>query len=346
MVPKRESMSLRIIVLSLLFVSLLTVSPKAKALAENGFSGETSRQFGDLKTLGQMEKTKKIKKLEELGETQRAINLYRTGLDPVEFGLTSLFDFDDADMGTAHVFGFIKPTVASDGNIVKIDSAVSIDPDLSLKNSRIDLTLDRLRIANYPGGDDFHQILFGFSAHHSGASGTEPISFTQTYRAREGESVAVVGYPIFNGLKVGPSGAFFECSTINVKNEDDEKLLENIDSPVMKGGLSLLTTAQPAVAPLAAVAVSFIKGLAEKNKNVAVQNFFVGLDFSNVSTRPKLRIGSYVAIQVQETRENLQWNWDDWIFDKNKGRIVRKDDQNKLIPYNYLVFGVSSHEGS
>ena len=55
-------------------------------------------------------------------------------------------------------------------------------------------------------------------------------------------------------------------------------------------------------------------------------------------------MGSYVAVQIPETLQ-VVWRWDDWVFDPQNGRLVSRTDPTQLIPYNYLVFGISRSEG-
>ena len=38
------------------------------------------------------------------------------------------------------------------------------------------------------------------------------------------------------------------------------------------------------------------------------------------------------------------WDWKDWIYDPRNGHVVHKDDPAQLIPYNYIVFGISRYE--
>ena len=120
--------------------------------------------------------------------------------------------------------------------------------DASLKNARIKITLDRLRVASYPGGG-LHRVLFDFYAQNQVPGGAEDLHFNATFRVREGEHAAVVGFPIFIGLNVGTEGVAFRCYTVNVANEEDERLLGFLESDTFKSGLRLATTAQPAIAP-------------------------------------------------------------------------------------------------
>jgi hypothetical protein len=198
-------------------------------------------------------------------------------------------------------------------------------------------------VADYPGSGT-HRILFDFYAQNQVSSGIEHLHFNATYRVRENEEAAIIGYPIFVGLNVGIEGVVFRCLTVNVKNEDDEVLLGFLESDVFKSGLMLATTAQPAIAPLSSMAVALTKSIARRHKNVPVQEFYIGLDFTKMPFRARLNEGSYIAVQIPEAFERV-WDWDEWVYHPKSGQVVSRDDEAKLIPYNYLVFSVSRYVG-
>jgi hypothetical protein len=80
------------------------------------------------------------------------------------------------------------------------------------------------------------------------------------------------------------------------------------------------------------------KTIAERNRNVAVQDVYPGLDFGGVATGARLAIGSYLAVQVP--KEFLRsWHWSDWSYNPDSGQIVNPEGQ--LIPLNYFIIGVS-----
>lgn len=64
---------------------------------------------------------------------------------------------------------------------------------------------------------------------------------------QEGSGAGITGHPVFMGLKVEDEGVSFKCFTINVKNEDDQKILGFLGSDVFKKGLQLVNTVNPAV---------------------------------------------------------------------------------------------------
>ena len=136
----------------------------------------------------------------------------------------------------------------------------------------------------------------------------------------------------------------FRCFTVNVKNEQDEAMLAFLDADVFKAGLHLATTLQPAIAPLSATAVGLTRAITARHRNVPVQDFFLGLDFSSISTH-RLAEGSYLAVQVPEAKL-AAWNWGEWVYSPAGGQVVRKDNAERVIPYNYVAFGISRFESA
>ena len=86
--------------------------------------------------------------------------------------------------------------------------AGNIAPDEALKGARIRVTLDGLRVADYPGRGR-HRVLFDFAARNQTDQGAEQLHFNTTYPVKEGEQAAVLGRPIFAGLQVGGGGPVF-----------------------------------------------------------------------------------------------------------------------------------------
>lgn len=302
--------------------------------------------FDDLPVLGKLPPAQAAAKLREVGENKTADTLEaaKDTRDFQTFGALSRFlPFQNRQwQHTAHAFGYIAPSPPGSEPLT-IRHAGNIEADPTLRNSRIKISLDRLRVADYPGGST-HRILFDFYAQNQVSSGIEHLHFNATYRVRENEEAAIIGYPIFVGLNVGIEGVVFRCLTVNVKNEDDETLLGFLESDVFKSGLMLATTAQPAIAPLSSMAVALTKSIARRHKNVPVQEFYIGLDFTKIAFRARLNEGSYIAVQIPEAFERV-WDWDEWVYHPKSGQVVSRDDEAKLIPYNYLVFSVSRYVG-
>jgi hypothetical protein len=240
---------------------------------------------------------------------------------------------------TAHTVGFISPTTKQN-DFIKIIGAGEVDPDLGLSNKRIKITLNGLRVADYPGGS-MHHILFDFYAQNQSINmETEHLHFNSIYRVQEGERAAVFNQPIFVGLNVGSEGVSFRCLTVNIRSEGDEKLLGFLENDVFKTGLKILDAVQPAVGQLSEMAIGLTKGIVERRRNVPVQDIYLGLDFSPTPGGVGLAEGAYVAVQIPE-RNIKVWDWDNWVFDPSSNRIVQYADHTQLIPYNYISFGVS-----
>jgi hypothetical protein len=103
-----------------------------------------------------------------------------------------------------------------------------------------------------------------------------------------------------------------------------------------------VATAQPAIAPLSEMAYNLTRGIAKRHRNVPVQEFHMGLDFSRNPAGARLAEGAYVAVQVPERLQTV-WNWNDWVLDRGSGQIVRRTDRSELVPYNYVTFGVTKY---
>lgn len=244
---------------------------------------------------------------------------------------------------TAHAFGYLPPAQAGSTS-VSIQSAEDIPAEPALKQARVKITLDRLRVASYPG-KGMHHVLVHFFAQNQVPGKIEDLHFSATYRVREGEHAAIRGYPIFVGLNVGNEGIRLRVRTINVKNDQDEAVLSILESDVFKNGLHLITTAQPALIPLSALAQGLTRMILTRHENISVQDIDLGLDFSTIRMRPHLAEGSYLAVQIPESLEPV-WNWEEWVYHPTSGLVVKRDDPRQTILYNYLVFSISRYEDS
>ena len=305
--------------------------------------------FDDIPVIGKLPPEQAIEKLREVGEDDVADMLEMTqeaetkSFRGTGAGLRGWLHLQDRPWEhTAHTFGYLAPYVHGN-DALPILPIGSVAADTSLKHSRIKITLSRLCVAAYPGGGT-HRVLLHFFAQNQLPHSKEDVHFNATYRVREGEHAGINGYPIFIGLNVGDEGLSFRCRTINVTNDQDEEFLNILESPVFKGGLQLVTTAQPAIAPLASIAYGLAQNIAKRNRNVSVQDFDLGLDFSMIAMNGRLAEGSYLAVQIPENQQ-VRWNWQDWVFDPGMGQVVKRSDHQQLIPFNYLIFSISRYEG-
>jgi len=312
----------------------------------------TFKEFSDVPVVGDMPVDQAVVKLREIGENEVADALEAQqparGVAETFGSLSDLFALLKQSpppyLNTAHVYGYLAPDQGG-SKVLPIKHAGDMSGDPQLKNARLRITLNHLRVAKYPG-NGIHHILLDFSARNQVQGNTEEaLHFNMTFRAYDGEAVAAIGYPIFIGLNVGSEGVSFGCKTVNVQNDDDQKFLEFLDSEVFKVGLRLVSTLQPAIAPLTGMAVGLTKSIAQRHQNVSVQEFSMGLDFSDDPAGARLAEGSYLAVQVPQ-QDQLIWDWDEWQFDRSSGQVVNKTNSSKLIPYNYIIFGITKYEGT
>jgi hypothetical protein len=237
---------------------------------------------------------------------------------------------------TEHQFGFFATAGDNHPATTDIADAAAMPPDLSLQNQQLLVTLDRLRVCDYPG-DGRHVVLVDFSADHSTTAGKQELHFSHKYAVLEGQGAGIRGYPIFGGLRCDAQGVAFQVSTVNVENDDDQKILAFMDSDVLKKGLSLVNTINPAIPVVTSLVSGIVGAFASRHKNIVVQSFYLGLDFTKVQSRARLREGTYVCVQAPEEG----WDWSQWRWNRARGTIESVAAPPKPIPYNYLVIGVS-----
>lgn len=240
---------------------------------------------------------------------------------------------------TGYTYGFIHPDVL--GNNVTITNATSVPADLSLKNALVKVSLDRLRIHNYPGKGQ-HQVLFKFTATNHMAGQSDVVSFNQVFTIQEGQAAAIHGYPIFINLKVGNEVLRFDTQIVNVSNNDDERLMNFLQSPVFQNGMKLIGAANPALSIVTEYATGITKQVAARNRNVEIVAPSMGLHFDNIATHMKLREGSYVAIQISDP---TMITWNEWVYDSNTGLIRNSSNPQADLPYNYFIFSISRADG-
>jgi len=305
----------------------------------------------EFQTLGQMSGAEVVQKLAEIGDSKDARDIALAAIKRTNPSVKSIdvLTVKDEQLNTlvaldkgvkpylyaTQAFGYLAPSQVSSTTLVTLTAAGNIQADTALKGQSIKITLDRLRVYDYPG-DGIHNVLFEFSGQHQAEGSTgEDLHFNQTYRAPEGQGASISGVPIFIGLKVGNEGVFFNVKTVNVSNEDDQKFLGFLDGDVFKKGMQLLNGLNPVIPIVSNFAEGITRQIASRNKNIAVQNIDLGLDFSTNQTRAKLKEGSYIAVQAPDGFDitTCQYN-------PSTGDFVEKSG-GKPIPLNYIVFSVS-----
>lgn len=302
--------------------------------------------FDDLPVIGKMPPEQAAAKLREVGEDEAADMLEMASEGQAKSfapgSRKSWWPFQDKPWQYAsHAIGYLAPAQPGTA-LLPIHDVGNISADASLKHARIKITLNRFHVAAYPGGG-MHRVLLHFFAQNQVAGKSENLHFNATYRVHEGDHAGVQGYPIFVGLRVGSEGLIFKCRTINVQNDQDEAFLSFLESDVFKAGLKIVNTAQPVVAPFSEMALALARAIGARHRNVSVQDFDLGLDFSAIPLGARLAEGAYVAVQIPQSFQPI-WDWNDWVYSPTGSKIVKRSDLQQSIPFNYLVFGISRYE--
>ncbi len=234
---------------------------------------------------------------------------------------------------TGMVLGFI-PAGSTSTNVIRI---ADVQPDRSLIGKRIKITLDKFFVAKYPGWGT-HSILCEFSGKNQVPGETEELSFAMRFDARDNSGPAIVGAPIFMGLTVAQDGISFKGKTVNVKNSGDDMVMAVLDTPAFKSGLQLLNTAQPALKPLTSLATATVGAIAKRNENAQIHTFELGLDFDGSATSARLRHGSYIVVQ---TDESTGWDWSEYEWNASGMALHPVGKPLETPHFNYMVFAVS-----
>src|SRR6266699_2787991 len=163
--------------------------------------------FDDLPTIGMLPPEQAAKKLREVGEDWAAESLEQEQGDGSQTlaNRTRLWPFQNQPWQyTAHTFGYLAPS-SQGSDPQPIHHIENISADTGLRGARIKVTLDRLRIARYPGSG-MHRVLLHCFMQNQLAERTEAVHFNATYRVQEGQTAGIQGYPLFIGLNVGHEG--------------------------------------------------------------------------------------------------------------------------------------------
>ncbi|OWW00939.1 hypothetical protein ATY81_06795 [Rhizobium sp. R72] len=283
-------------------------------------------------SIGSKSRTSVLKYLRDIGDDQAVEELQSTGGSGQ--GITALWGSQVWGY-TGMLCGFLPPEPGS--KISTIESAMTLAPDESLKNSRVKVTLEKFWVHRYPGFGT-HKILCEFTGKNQLQGEPEELRFALTTEAKDVASAAISGSPIFLGVSVGENGIAFEGKTINISSDVDDTILDAIGSGPFKEGLGLLTKAQPALKPFVSLTSSVVQSVLRRSKNKQVFNFKLGLDFAVSQTSVPLRIGSFVVVQGDAS----QWNWETVVWNPSSAQVVDKSTKEP-IPFNYIVFRVSEY---
>lgn len=305
--------------------------------------------------LGELPAREAIAKLQALGDdkTVRELEmLYRQsislggvmGMSDVSRQFSEWWSKDSPWKYVGFEVGYIvPPDPTKKAGFQLLQSAREIEPDTTLHNATLNITLDRFFVVSYPPsirhlGSITHRVLLRFYTLHQTQRRSEDIHFNKICKARDGEAASIVGSPIFLGLKVSDQGIVLGCESVKVTDEHDQSFLGFLESDAFTAGLQLLSTIQPIVGMIAITAAYITKVVAGRNVNAKVHEFEarLGLD-KGIPSSYKLAAGSYVVVQTPGGSQP-SWNWNDWKY--QNGNIVRSRSPQTLLSYNYFIFGI------
>ncbi len=234
---------------------------------------------------------------------------------------------------SAHHYGYISESETGRAPIVP---ATSVKPDPDLVNTAVKVTLEKFYVESYPGIGR-HTILLEVLGRNQAGSEAEDLRFTSVVEANDRDSVAIAGIPLFVGLRVPPDGIAFKGRTIGLRSSGDAMIVDALKSGAFQSGMKLLGHVQPVIPQFVQLAAGVTAGLAKRRLNKQIQTFQLGLDFSDQSTAPSLRLGAYVVVQAPD---DGSWSWSDWIYDFDRSNVVHAETGNQA-PYNTMVFRIS-----
>lgn len=288
-----------------------------------------------MKSIGFKSRSSVLKYLRDIGDEEALEELQANG--GVGQGLS--LPWGNQVWGyTGMLCGFLRPEAG--GETQKIENAIGLPREETLRNSRVKITLEKFWVHRYPGLGK-HKILCEFTGKNQLQNEPEELRFALTTEAKDGASAAISGSPIFLGVSVGENGIAFEGKTINVKSDTDDTILNAIASGPFKEGLGLLTKVQPALKPFVGLTNSVVQSVLSRSKNVQVFNFKLGLDFAKSQTSVPLRLGSFIVVQG----DNANWDWDAFCWSTSSAQVLDKINKQP-IPYNYIVFRVSEYSAA
>jgi hypothetical protein len=238
--------------------------------------------------------------------------------------------------------GFIPPVVTADPEIISIKSASSIQPDVSLKNSKLNVYLGYLRSFDYPG-KGVHNAFLGYTVSTIGATSApdKEYSFNQSFKVNEQDEPSLRTVPVFIGLPTGQDGILIRCDVFNVSNENDEKVSRVFS--VGEKGLEILglTQINPAIGMVKDVAKEALNLIKSNHENIKIHEVKLGLNFSNNGSDLQLAKGTYIILNIPNCVNGNQYEfkWDNFKFLKSNGKIQDKDGGQ--VKLNYIVFTIS-----
>ena len=147
------------------------------------------------------------------------------------------------------------------------------------------MQLTQALVVRYPGRGT-HEILLHFDAGDRGMK-DERMQFGSTVRSADASTPALVGQVLFSGLLVAPDGLSIRLRTINVRSEDDARLLAVLQSDVFRAGLDVAASVGPAIGLLSQTLGSIATYFATRASNMPVQDGLLAIGLQRDQAPPR-----------------------------------------------------------
>jgi hypothetical protein len=220
--------------------------------------------------------------------------------------------------------------------------ASSISPQKNLANQALDVTLDRFHVQRYPGSSQ-HTIQINFSVEHlvnlaesgSGTAFTEQdVLYGYIVEAVDGQAAPPTGAAIFRGLCIRDE-LQMKIATIHLADRVEQRILEVLQSDVMKKGLTLLSAANPAFPMVSELVMGATRMFLSRDKNRGIHEVPIGFLINAADADPKLREGSYMLVQG-----DAEWfKLEDYYWNPQRGRVEHRKLHEEL-PFNHMIFSI------
>jgi len=220
--------------------------------------------------------------------------------------------------------------------------ASSIVPQKPLKNRTLDVTLDRFHVQRYPGSSK-HTIQINFSVEHlvnltektsSDVLIKQDVLYGYIIEAVDGQAAPLVGAAIFRGLRI-QNELQMKIATIHLVDRVEQRILEVLQSDVMKKGLTLISTVNPVFSMISELIIGTTQMFLSREKNRAIHEVPIGLLINAADADPKLREGSYLLVQADADWFELN----DYYWNRARGRVEHNELHEELA-FNYMVFSL------
>lgn len=233
---------------------------------------------------------------------------------------------------TTSICGFLPPDLGA------MKPVATVDPDPELRGKRLRICLEGLHVAKYPGMGR-HRLLFDFAVQLQGGKMGRVYHYASEFQARDGETVPVHGFPLFQQLPVGSDGLVLGFQTINMSSQIDETLLSFLATDDFKQGLSLASLTNPLLGQVSAMASTFAAWACQRSRNAKVQEFHQGLRLAAATLGGGLAPGYYVIAQIPIAGES-EWRWEDWTVSPTSTRLVTADGRSEGLTFNHVILSV------